>query len=37
MSTPPRWPRAVFVIAMVVGAVAIALLVLILWAVSHAE
>jgi len=35
MSAPERWPRVVFVIAMVVGTLAIAAFVYILWAVSH--
>ena len=35
VSTRPRWPIALFVAAMVVGALAIGLFVYILWAVSH--
>jgi hypothetical protein len=35
MSAPPRWPRAVFVLAMVVGTLAIGFFAYILWAVSH--
>ena len=35
MPAPPRWPWVVFVIAMVVGTLAIATFVYMLWAVSH--
>jgi hypothetical protein len=35
MSAPPRWPRAVFALAMIVGTLAVALFVYILWVVSH--
>jgi hypothetical protein len=35
VSTRRRWPLAVFVVAMLVGALAIGLFVYVLWAVSH--
>jgi hypothetical protein len=33
----PRWPTAVFILAMVVGTLAIAFFVYILWGVGHLD